>query len=96
MKWLSFVDVFLDLIHHFCPKVAKTLLNNGEWEILKKKKEYITPFPKPPKLEVSELSFPLQKNCENYSSLLKRNSHWNANFYFDYLSWPALKFFRQK
>lgn len=95
MKLFGFVDVFLDLVQHFCPKVAKTVLNNDEWEIYKKKTTK-TPDPKPPKLEVSKLSSPLQKNCENYYSLLKRNSHWNANFYFDYLSWPALKFFRQK
>lgn len=62
---------------------------------IKKKKNNKTPHPKPPKLEVSELSSPLEKNCENYSSLLK-NSHWNANFDFEYLSRPALKFFRQK
>lgn len=49
-----------------------------------------------PKLEVSKFSSPLQESYENYSSLLKRNSHWNANFDFDYLSQPALKFFRQK
>lgn len=94
MQWLGFIAVFLDLVQHFFPKVAKTSLNNDEWEIIKKINK--TPGPKPPKLEVSELSSPSQRNCENYSSLLKRNSHWNANFDFDYLSRPALKFFRQK
>lgn len=61
-----------------------------------KKPKQKPPGPKLPKLEVSEMSSPSQRNCENYSSLLKRNSHWNANFDFDYLSRPALKFFRQK
>lgn len=91
--WVSLL-YFLTWCGIFFPKVAKTLLNTDEWEILKKTQK--TPGPKPPKLEVSELSSPSQKNCENYSSLLKRNSHWNANFDFDYLSRPALKFFRQK
>lgn len=69
------------------------IMTNGMGDVKKKNK---TPGPKPPKLEESELSSPSQRNCENYSSLLKRNSHWNANFDFDYLSRPALKFFRQK
>lgn len=89
MKWLRFNNVFLALVQHFCLKEQKLdwimgcILKQRNQKRQKKTKQKNPTRFNSPKLQVTEQSSPLQKNCENYFFFLsKKKLSLECKFWF--------------
>lgn len=80
MQCLGFIAVFLDLVRHFFPKVAKTLLNTDEWEILKKNPK--NPRPQTPQTWSKWAQFSFTEKLWELFFFIKKKFSLECKFWF--------------